>query len=136
MPMNTDNVFETHVRAHLVPLRGETVILDSDLAWFRGVEPSALIAAVEDHPSQFPDDFLFQLTDRELTTLQDRSPSLTGGGQQPGRPRFTFTTHGVEMLLTVFTDERFALNAIPVLRAFANHWKQEEAAFSRSARQS
>jgi hypothetical protein len=134
--MNTDNLFETHVRAHLVPLRGEMVILDSDLAWFLGVEPSALIANVEDNPSQFPDDFVFRLTHRELMALQDRSPSLTGGGLQPGRPRLTFTTHGVGMLLAFFTDERFALNAIPVLRAFSNHWKQEEAAYSRSHRKS
>ena len=126
MPANLANVFETQVIAHLRSLRGQAVILDSDLAWFLGIEPAKIIEAVENCPALFPDDFAFHLTCDELAELERGNPCLTATGLGPKQARVAFTTHGAGMLLLVFRGEKFALASIPVLRAFANYWKESE----------
>jgi hypothetical protein len=120
------NIFETQVLAHLRLFRGQAVILDSDLAWFLGVEAGTILAAVENNPEAFPDDFIFRLSRSELEGLRKESLCLTDGGLPPERDRVAFTTHGAGMLLVVLRDEKFALAAIPVLRAFANYWDEIE----------
>ena len=127
MPANQASVFEAQVIAHLRSLRGQAVILDSDLAWFLGIEPAEILTAVEENPALFPDDFVFHLKGDELTTLERGNPCLTATGLTSDQARVAFTTHGAGMLLLVFRDEKFALASIPVLRAFANYWKQSEA---------
>jgi len=126
--MQTDaaNRFEAQVIAHLRSLRGQAVILDSDLAWFLGIDPEAIIEAVRNRAELFPPDFVFHLTAAELAEFESDSPCLTAAGISR-RKRVAFTTHGVGMLLLAFPDEKFSNAAIPVLRAFANYWKAEEA---------
>lgn len=46
-------------------VRGEKVMLDSDLARIFGVETKMLNRAVKRNLSRFPDDFMFQLTAQE-----------------------------------------------------------------------
>jgi hypothetical protein len=46
-------------------VRGEKVLLDSDLAALYGVTVGALNQAVKRNHSRFPDDFMFQLTNVE-----------------------------------------------------------------------
>ena len=127
MPVKQASAFEAQVIAHLRSLRGQAVILDSDLAWFLGIEPAKVLAAVEQKPILFPDDFVFHMTCGELAELERGSPCLTATGLMPNQARVAFTTHGAGMLLLVFRDEKFALASIPVLRAFANYWKESEA---------
>lgn len=127
MPAEAANFFEKQVIAHLRSLRGQAVILDSDLAWFLDIEPVDLLAAVKNRPELFPDDFVFHLTSTELAEFQKLTPCLTASGLASGQPRVAFTTHGVGLLLLAFREEKFALAAIPVLRAIANYWKAEEA---------
>ena len=126
MSVQAPNLFETQVCSHLQLLRGQPVILDTDLAWFLGVDPVDLLEAVASHPAHFPDDFVFRVTAAEMAELQRWTPCLTSGGLSKECGRLAFTTHGAGMLLTVFTDEHFALAAIPVLRAFANYWNAND----------
>lgn len=130
MQADAPNKFEAQVIAHLRPVRGQAVILDSDLAWFLGIKPVAILEAIGNRPELFPSDFVFRLTTAELAKFESDSPCLTaaGLGSRPGR--VAFTTHGVGMLLLAFPDEKFSLAAIPVLRAFANYWKAEEVSLS------
>jgi len=48
-------------------IRGDKVILDKDLAELYGVETKHLIQAVKRNLDRFPADFMFQLTNQELT---------------------------------------------------------------------
>jgi hypothetical protein len=126
MPAEAANVFESQVIAHLRPLRGQAVILDSDLAWFLGIELERIAEAIENRPALFPPDFVFHLTTAELSQFEKASPCLTAGGTAVGGKRVAFCTHGIGMLLLAFPEERFSLAAIPVLRAIASYWKAEE----------
>lgn len=51
-------------------IRGEKVLLDSDLAELYAVETKALNRAVQRNLGRFPTDFMFQLTDEEFESLR------------------------------------------------------------------
>ena len=81
---------------HLI--RGQKVMLDSDLAELYGVETKALNRAVKRHVARFPDDFLLYLTRKEVTNLRYQiGTSSLGYGGRRYRP-YAFTEQGVAML--------------------------------------
>ena len=51
-------------------IRGEKVMLDADLAELYGVKTKELIRAVRRNFARFPADFMFQLTNQEVTNLR------------------------------------------------------------------
>ena len=53
---------------HLI--RGERVILDRDLAMLYGVEVAQLNRQVQRNIERFPNDFMFQLDNQEVTNLR------------------------------------------------------------------
>jgi hypothetical protein len=55
---------------HIV--RGQRVILDSDLAVLYGVPTKVLNQGVRRNAERFPDDFAFQLTPQEFTNLKSQ----------------------------------------------------------------
>ena len=67
----------------IILVRGEKVMLDSELAEIYGVETKVLNQAVKRNVSRFPSDFCFQLTQSEADELKSlRSQSVT---LKPGR---------------------------------------------------
>ena len=67
-------------------IRGQKVILDSDLARIYGATTKALNQAVKRNLSRFPDDFLFRLTEKELENLprqQNLWVNSSGSGRRP-----------------------------------------------------
>ena len=53
-------------------IRGEKVMLSSDLAELYGVEPKVLIQAVKRNIERFPEDFMFQLSNQEFANLKSQ----------------------------------------------------------------
>ena len=53
-------------------VRGEKVLLDSDLAELYGVPTKRLNEQVRRNPNRFPPDFLFQMTDQEVNRLRSQ----------------------------------------------------------------
>jgi hypothetical protein len=100
-------------------IRGEKVMLDSDLAEIYGVETKALNQAVKRNASRFPVDFMFRLTTTEVVEL-NRSQIVTGS-QKHRDPRFhpyAFTEHGALMLANVLNSESASNTSVQVVRAF------------------
>jgi hypothetical protein len=103
----------------ILSIRGEKVMLDSDLADLYEVETKALNQAVKRNADRFPEDFMFQLTAGEVFKL-NRSQIVTGS-QKHRDPRFpphAFTEHGALMLANVLSSERAAQTSVQVVRAF------------------
>jgi hypothetical protein len=75
-------------------IRGQKVILDSDLASIYGVETKALNRAVKRNTYRFPKDFVFQVSPDEWENLKRQmgTSSSSHGGRRV-RP-FAFTEHG------------------------------------------
>jgi len=99
-------------------IRGEKVMLDSDLAELYGVETKALNRAVRRNQNRFPPDFMFQLTPKEAESLRCQiGTSNEGRGGRRYLP-FAFTEHGALMLANVLNSERAAQTSVQVVRAF------------------
>jgi phage regulator Rha-like protein len=103
----------------ILSIRGEKVMLDSDLAELYGVETKALNQAVKRNANRFPEDFVFQLTAIEVFNL-NRSQIVTGSQKHrdPRFPPYAFTEHGALMLANVLNSERAAQTSVQVVRAF------------------
>jgi hypothetical protein len=103
----------------ILSIRGEKVMLDSDLAELYGVETRVLNQAVKRNASRFPEDFMFQLTAIESFKL-NRSQIVTGSQKHrdPRFPPYAFTEHGASMLANVLNSERAAQTSVMVVRAF------------------
>lgn len=87
-------------------VRGQKVMLDSDLALLYEVQTKRLNEAVARNRSRFPARFMFQLTQAETRDL--RSQSATSNKGRGGRRYLphVFTEHGVVMLSSVLNSER------------------------------
>ncbi len=98
--------FERIAQAILL-IRGEKVMLDSDLAALYGVQTGALNRAVKRNIERFPEDFMFGLTDAEFENLRCYSGTSRWGGRR--YPPRAFTEQGVAMLSSVLRSKRAAL---------------------------
>jgi hypothetical protein len=99
-------------------IRGEKVMLDSDLAEIYGVETRILNQAVNRNINRFPADFMFQLTADEAKSLRSQIViSNEGRGGRRYLP-YAFTEHGALMLANVLNSERAAQTSVQVVRVF------------------
>jgi hypothetical protein len=104
------------IHESIVFFRGERVLLDADLALLYQVETRALIQAVKRNAGRFPNDFMFQLTDKELSQLRSQTVISSWGGRRT-RP-YAFTEQGVAMLSSVLRSEHAVQVNIEIMRAF------------------
>ena len=83
----------TRVQQMIHIVRGERVILDRDLAVLYGVEVAQLNRQVKRNIERFPLDFMFQLTNQELTNLKCQNGTSSWGGDR--HLPHAFTEEGV-----------------------------------------
>jgi len=101
---------------HLI--RGQRVMLDSDLAALYGVTTGRLNEQVKRNRTRFPSDFMFQLTSAELAGLKSQiAISKPGRGGRRKLPH-AFTEHGAVMLASVLNSPVAVAASIHVVRAF------------------
>jgi hypothetical protein len=98
-------------------LRGQKVILDSDLAALYDIETRALKQAVRRNRNRFPDDFLFELSPTEIENVVSQFviPNRRKFG---GAVPMAFTEQGVAMLSSVLNSDRAVKVNIAIMRAF------------------
>ena len=101
----------------ILSIRGEKVMLDSDLADLYGVTTKMLNQAVKRNASRFPTDFMFQLTETEKSEVVTNCDHLARLKFSPFLP-YAFTEHGALMLANVLSSERAAQTSVQVVRAF------------------
>ena len=99
---------------HLI--RGERVILDRDLAMLYGVEVAQLNRQVQRNIERFPNDFMFQLDNQEVTNLRCQNGISSWGGDRH-RPH-AFTEEGVAMLSGLLRSPVAIKVNIQIMRAF------------------
>ena len=97
-------------------IRGQKVMLDSNLAELYGVATKVLIQAVKRNEDRFPEDFMFQLTEQELNILRSQIVTSRWGGRR--YPPYAFTEQGVAMLSSVLHSARAVHVNIEIMRAF------------------
>jgi phage regulator Rha-like protein len=101
-------------------IRGQSVMLDSDLARIYGVTTKRLNEQFARNKERFPEDFAFQLTAQEVTALRSQiATSNVGRGGRRYRP-FVFTEHGAIMLASVLNSKTAVAASVNVVRAFVS----------------
>ncbi|MCF2488234.1 ORF6N domain-containing protein [Dyadobacter sp. CY347] len=104
------------IQSKVLSIRGQRVLLDSDLAALYQVENKALKQAVRRNLSRFPPDFMFELTSEELENLRSQIVTSSFGGNR--YLPFAFTEQGVAMLSSVLRSEKAVQMNIMIMRAF------------------
>jgi hypothetical protein len=101
----------------IIRLRGQAVILDSDLAALYGVTVKRLNEQVKRNADRFPDHFMLLLTEVEWTHLRSQfATSKTRGGRR--YPPYAFTEHGAIMVATVLNSTQAIQISITIVTAF------------------
>jgi hypothetical protein len=98
-------------------IRQQKVMLSTDLAALYEVEPRVLVQAVKRNIERFPEDFMFQLSEKEFTDLKSQIVISSWGGLRRGTP-YAFTEQGVAMLSSVLRSKRAIQVNIEIMRAF------------------
>ena len=105
------------IEKSIVLIRGQKVMLDEDLAALYGVQTGILTRAGRRNIDRFPGDFMFRLTNKELTILKCQfGISSRWGGRR--YPPYAFTEQGVAMLSSVLRSRRAVRVNIEIMRAF------------------
>ena len=106
-----------NVEGAIYLIRGQRVMLDSDLAAIYGVTTKRLNEQLRRNRKRFPQDFAFQLTTEEFRNLRPQFATSKGRGGRRYFP-WVFTEHGAIMLASVLNSDIAVQASVRVVRAF------------------
>ena len=106
-----------NVESAIYLIRGQRVMLDSDLAAIYGTSTMRLNEQFKRNRKRFPDDFAFVLTREEFTNLISQNAISRSHGGRRSLP-VAFTEHGAIMLASVLNSDVAVQASVRVVRAF------------------
>lgn len=115
------NIQPINIKQHILWIRSEKVMLDSDLAMLYGSETKILLQAVKRNAVRFPDDFMFQLTKDEFENLRSQFVTSNLGARRYAP--YVFTEQGVAMLSSVLRSKRAIQVNVEIMRTFVQFRK-------------
>jgi ORF6N domain-containing protein len=119
MGSKSDLVPADRIAKSIYLLRGQKVMLDSDLADLYGVTTKRLNEQVRRNIERFPADFMFQLSREEAELLRSQIATLKNGrGRHRKYEPYVFTEQGVAMLSSVLKSPGAIQVNIAIMRAF------------------
>jgi hypothetical protein len=106
------------IQTKIYEIRGQKVMLDSDLAELYEVETRILNQAVKRNIDIFPEDFMFQLSLTEWESMSSQFVMSYPMKRPKSSLPFAFTEHGVTMLANVLKSKKARQTSIAIVRAF------------------
>lgn len=108
----------SQVEQKIFVIRGQKIMLDSDLAELYGIDAKRLNEQVKRNLERFPEDFAFQLDAHEWESLRSQiATSNEGRGGRRYLP-YAFTENGVAMLSSVLKSPQAVQVNIAIMRIF------------------
>jgi hypothetical protein len=99
MPDMNDIVKIENLKDMIIEIKGQSVLLDSDVANVYGVETKRINEAVKNNPDKFPGGYIIELDKTEWDSLKSKfSTSMKGGKVKLPN---AFTEKGLYMLVTI-----------------------------------
>ena len=111
-------IMQEKIEQKIFLIRGKKVMLDHDLAFLYKVTTKVLNQAVKRNIKRFPEDFMFQLTTKELTEVVTNCDHLQILKFSHSLP-YAFTEHGILMLSSVLNSDRAVEVNIQIMRTFS-----------------
>ncbi len=105
------------IERRILVIRGQRVMIDTDLAMLYGVATKRLKEQVKRNPNRFPPDFMFELTAEEKGEVVANCDHLRKLKYSP-YPPFAFFEHGVLMLANVLNNPRAVEISAQIVRTF------------------
>lgn len=117
--MNKEVIPLEKIAETILVIRGEKVILDTDLARLYGVQIKRLNEQVKRNQERFPEDFMFQLNEDEAESLRSQFATLKNKrGQHRKYLPYAFTEHGAIMAASVLNSAQAIEMSVYIVRAF------------------
>jgi len=105
------------IQSRILLIRGEKVIIDSDLAEFYCVPTKRLNEQIKRNKNRFTEDFLYQLSAKEKSEVDANCDHLSKLKYSKTLP-FAFTEHGAIMAASVLNSKQAVEVSVFVVRAF------------------
>ena len=105
-------------KSKMIIVRGESVLLDRDVAALYGVETKVLNQAVKRNAERFPDGYILTMTPEECS----RSQIVTLNGRRGSNIKYlphVFTERGLYMLATILKGERAVRTSLAIVETYA-----------------
>jgi hypothetical protein len=115
--MGKVEISEFSIQNMIYTIRGQQVMLDSDLAMLYQVETKVFNQAVKRNIERFPENFRFQLTKEEYDSLRSQFVTSNGQGGRRYLP-YVFTEQGIAMLSSVLRSNIAIQISIKIMNAF------------------
>jgi len=106
-----------HIEQKIILMRGLKVMVDADLALLYGVSTKRLNEQVKRNRDRFPDDFMFELSEKEKAEVVANCDHLKNVKYSNKLP-YAFTEHGAIMLANILRSPRAIQSSIQIVRAF------------------
>jgi len=112
---NIKALTEKDIEKKIIDLRGQKVILDSDVAKLYGVETKRVNEAVRNNPEKFPEGYVFSLSNNEKDEVVEIFDHLKYSSVLAK----AFTEKGLYMLATILKSPTAAQTTIAIVETFA-----------------
>ena len=106
------------VESKIITLRGQQVILDSDVAELYGVETRDINKSVKNNPEKFPEGYIFELDYDEKNELVEKFHRFERQKHSTSNPK-AFTEKGLYMLATILKSPKAVETTIAIVEAYA-----------------
>jgi phage regulator Rha-like protein len=109
------------IRKSIISIKGQNVLIDSDVARIYGVETKRVNEAIKENLDKFPAGYILKLTDEETYSLRSEKTTLKkfGRGQHSKYNPTAFTEKGLYMLATILKSPQATAATIAIVEAFA-----------------
>lgn len=106
------------VENRIITLRGQQVLLDSDVADLYGVQTKVVNQAVRNNLEKFPEGYIFELDETEKSEVVKNFDHLQKLKFSPQFPK-AFTEKGLYMLATILKSPKAVQTTIAIVEAYA-----------------
>ena len=101
----------------VIEIRGQTVLLDSNVAEIYGVEVKRINEAVKNNPEKFPDGYILELDKSEWDLLKSKFTTSIKGGKV--KLPSAFTEKGLYMLATILKSSQAIQATLSIIETFS-----------------
>ena len=117
-PLDLISLENKNIEECIYNIRGQQVMIDSDVAYFFGVTVSSLNRQMKRNADRFPSDFCFQLSDKETNDLRCQKGTTNFLSSKRRYNPYVYTEEGIITLAGVLKNDIAAKMSVEIARKF------------------
>lgn len=116
--LNLLSIESKNIEECIYNIRDQQVMLDSDIAFFFGVETKSLNKQMKRNLERFPEDFCFQLSNKEISDLRCHFGTSKSLSSKRRYNPYVYTEEGIIALAGVIKNDIAAKMSVEIARKF------------------